>query len=168
MTVLVTAASEHGATAELAAWIGAGLAANGVDAEVRKLEEIDDLERYGAFVVGSAVYLGQWLKPARNFVDAHVGDLAGRPTWLFSTGPIVGDPPPRDDPNAMRAGLVEQLVETTHARGHKLFGGKLAKSKLNWYEKVAVRCAHASEGDFRDRAAVDEWAATIARELRPN
>ena len=74
MTVLVTAASEHGATAELAAWIGAGLAANGVDAEVRKLEEIDDLERYGAFVVGSAVYLGQWLKPARNFVDAHVGE----------------------------------------------------------------------------------------------
>ena len=111
------------------------------------------------------MYLGQWLKPARNFVDAHVGDLASRPTWLFSTGPIVGNPPPRDDPNAMRAGLVEQLVETTHARGHKLFGGKLAKSNLNWCEKVAVRCAHASDGDFRDRAAVDEWAATIAREL---
>lgn len=30
---------------------------------------------------------------------------------------------------------------------------------------VAVRCAHASDGDHRDRAAVDEWAAKIAREL---
>jgi menaquinone-dependent protoporphyrinogen oxidase len=168
MTVLVTAASKHGATAELAAWIGAGLAASGVDAEVRKLEEIDDLERYDAFVVGSAVYLGQWLKAARCFVDDHGGELASRPTWLFSLGPIVGKPPPRDDSSALRAGLVEQLVEKTHARGHTVFGGKLAKSNLNWGEKIAVRCAHASEGDFRDRAAVDEWAATIARELRQN
>jgi hypothetical protein len=29
-----------------------------------------------------------------------------------------------------------------------------------------VRCAHASEGDHRDRATVDEWAAKIARELQ--
>jgi menaquinone-dependent protoporphyrinogen oxidase len=168
MKVLVTAASEHGATAELAAWIGAALAANGIDADVRKLEDVDDLELYDAFVVGSALYLGQWLKPARSFVDAHASDLARRPTWLFSSGPIVGDPPLRDDPNAMQAGLAERLIEATHARDHKLFGGKLAKGNLNWCEKVAVRCAHASEGDFRDRAAVDEWAATMARELRPS
>ena len=45
----------------------------------------------------------------------------------------------------MRAGLVERLVETTQARDHKLFGGKLDKSNLNWCERVAVRCAHASE-----------------------
>ena len=88
-----------------------------------------------------------------------------RPTWLFSSGPIVGDPPPPDDPAAVQAALVERLVETTHARDHKVFGGKLDKSNLNWCEKIAVRCAHASEGDHRDRAAVDEWAAKIAREL---
>jgi menaquinone-dependent protoporphyrinogen oxidase len=166
MTVLVAAAGAHGATAEIADWIGAGLAANGVDVDVRKLEDVDDLERYDAFVLGSAVYLGQWVKTARSFVDEHAGDLAGRPTWLFSSGPIVGDPPPPDDPAAMRAGLVEKLVETTHARGHKLFGGKLDKTQLNWCERVAVRCAHASEGDHRDRGAADEWAATIARELQ--
>jgi menaquinone-dependent protoporphyrinogen oxidase len=166
MTVLVAAASEHGATAEIAAWIGAGLAANGVDVDVRRVDAVDDVARYDAFVLGSAVYLGQWLKTARRFVDDHAGDLAGRPTWLFSSGPIVGDPPPPDDPAAMRAGLVERLVETTHARDHKLFGGKLEKGHLTWCEKIAVRCAHATEGDHRDRAAVDEWAAEIARELK--
>ncbi len=165
MTVLVAAASEHGATAEIAAWIGAGLAANGVDVEVRRLDEVDDAARYDAFVLGSAVYLGQWLKTARSFIDDHADELASRPTWLFSSGPIEGDPPPPDDPAAMRAGLVERLVERTHARDHKLFGGKLEKGNLNWCEKVAVRCAHASEGDHRDRAAVDEWAVKVAREL---
>jgi menaquinone-dependent protoporphyrinogen oxidase len=165
MTVLVAAASEHGATAEIAAWIGAGLAVNGVDVDVRRLDEVDDIARYDAFVLGSGVYFGQWLKGARSFVDDHASELANRPTWLFSSGPIVGDPPPPDDPAAMRAGLVESLVATTHARDHKLFGGKLEKGELSWCEKVAVRCAHASEGDHRDREAVDEWAAQIAREL---
>jgi menaquinone-dependent protoporphyrinogen oxidase len=165
MTVLVAAASEHGATEEIAAWIGAGLAANGIDVDVRKLDDVDDVARYDAFVLGSGVYFGQWVKGARSFVDGHAGELANRPTWLFSSGPIVGDPPPADDPAAMRAGLVERLVETTHAREHKLFGGKLDKGDLNWCEKVAVRCAHASEGDHRDRTAVDEWAVKIAREL---
>ena len=165
MTVLVAAASEHGATGEIATWIGAELAANGIDVDVRKLDDVDDVARYEAFVVGSGVYFGQWHKGARSFLDDHSGELASRPTWLFSSGPIVGDPPPPDDPAAMRAGLVESLVETTHAREHKLFGGKLDKGTLNWCEKVAVRCAHASEGDHRDRAAVDEWAAKIGREL---
>lgn len=165
MTVLVAAASEHGATAEIAAWIGAELAANGIDVDVRKLDDVDDVARYDAFVLGSGVYFGQWHKGARSFVDGHAGELASRPTWLFSSGPIVGDPPPADDAAALRSGLVEKLVETTHARDHKLFGGKLVKDDLNWCEKIAVRCAHASEGDFRDRAAVDAWATSIAREL---
>jgi menaquinone-dependent protoporphyrinogen oxidase len=165
MTVLVAAASEHGGTAEIAAWIGADLAANGVDVDVRRLDEVDDIARYDAFVLGSGVYFGQWLKGARRFVDDHAGELASRPTWLFSSGPIVGDPPPPDDPAALRAGLVDRLVETTHAREHKLFGGRLARGDLNWCEKIAVRCAHASEADHRDRATVDEWAAEIAREL---
>ena len=165
MTVLVAAASEHGATAEIATWIGAELTANGIDVDVRKLDDVDDVARYDAFVVGSGVYFGQWHKGARSFVDDHAGELASRPTWLFSSGPIVGDPPPADDPAAMRAGLVEKLIETTHARDHKLFGGKLDKADLTWCEKIAVRCAHASDGDHRDRAAVDEWASSIAREL---
>jgi menaquinone-dependent protoporphyrinogen oxidase len=168
MTVLVAAASQHGATAEIAAWIGARLASNGIDVDVRELDDVDDVARYDAFVLGSGVQFGQWHKGARSFVDDHAEELATRPTWLFSSGPIVGDPPPTDDPAALRAGLAEKLVETTHAREHKLFGGKLDKRDLSWCERVAVRCAHASDGDHRDRAAVDAWAAAIARELEPS
>lgn len=165
MTVLVAAASKHGATDEIAARIGADLAEAGVDVEVRKLEEISGLERYEAFVLGSAVYLGNWLKDARRFVEAHSSELAGRPTWLFASGSIVGNPPVADDPNALRAGLAETLLESTHAREHKLFAGKLDKSTLNFAEKAAVRGAHAREGDYRDWQAVDDWAASIVREL---
>jgi menaquinone-dependent protoporphyrinogen oxidase len=163
MTVLLTAASEHGATGEIAARIGADLAEQGVEVEVKKPEEVRELAQYEAFVVGSAIYLGQWLKPARSFVGAHADELAQRPTWLFSSGPIVGDPPTPDPHDAAKG---DTLAGTVHAREHKLFAGKLDKSKLNWCEKVAVRAAHAREGDYRDWQAIDEWAAAIARELQ--
>jgi menaquinone-dependent protoporphyrinogen oxidase len=129
MTVLVAAASKHGATDEIAERIGADLAERGLDVDVKKLEKVGDLGGYEAFVLGSGIYLGKWLKEARSFVDAHAGELVERPTWLFASGSIVGDPPVADDPNAVRAALVETLVETTHAREPKLFAGKLDKEQ---------------------------------------
>jgi menaquinone-dependent protoporphyrinogen oxidase len=166
MTVLVAAASRHGGTEEIAARIGHDLVEYGLDVEVKKLEDVDDLSVYDAYVLGSGVYLGTWLKPARRFVDRHAEELAQRPTWLFASGSIVGDPPVGDDPDALRAGLAERLVETTHAREHKLFGGKLDTGKLGLAERLPVRMAGGREGDWRDWAAVDEWAAAIADELQ--
>lgn len=163
MTVLVTAASEHGATREIATRIADDLARRDIDVEVKAPEQVEKLSRYDAFVIGSAIYLGQWLKRATNFIEGHEYELRLHPTWLFSSGPIVGvgvTTPPSDDAKG------DAIAETLHAREHRLFGGKLDKNELNWCEKTAVRCAHAHEGDYRDWAAIDERAATIAQELR--
>ena len=165
MKVLVTAASKHGSTRELAETIARVLEEHGLSAELVEMDEVDDLSGYDAYVVGSGIYLGNWLKKARRFIDAHASELARRPTWLFASGSIVGEPPLADDPNALRAGLVERLVETTNAREHKLFAGKLEMSKLGRLEKAAVRGAHASEGDHRDWDEIKRWATEIAAEL---
>ena len=166
MKVLVTAASKHGATRELAETIARVLEEHGVSTELVEMDEVDDLGSYDAYVVGSGIYLGNWLKEARRFIDARAPELGQRPTWLFASGSIVGDPPVADDPNALRAGLVERLVETTNAREHKLFAGKLDLSKLGLLEKAAVRGAHASEGDYRDWGEIHRWAEEIAAQLR--
>jgi menaquinone-dependent protoporphyrinogen oxidase len=165
VTVLIAAASKHGATDEIAARIGTRLVERGIDVELKNLGQVVDVSGYDAFVIGSGIYLGNWLKDARRFLDAHAAELAQRPTWLFASGSIVGDPPVADDPNALRAGLADRLVEATHAREHKLFAGKLDTSTLGLLEKAAVRGAHASEGDHRDWQAIDDWAAAIAHEL---
>jgi menaquinone-dependent protoporphyrinogen oxidase len=165
MTVLVAAASKHGATQEIAQRIGAGLAERGFDVQVKRLEEVDSLDGYEAFLIGSAIYLGNWRKEARRFVDTHAGELAERPTWLFASGSITGDPPVADDPNAVRPSLPVTLLETTHARELKLFAGRLDSSKLNMLERTSVRMAHAHDGDYRDWQVVDEWAVAIASQL---
>jgi menaquinone-dependent protoporphyrinogen oxidase len=58
-------------------------------------ERVGGLDGFDAVAVGSAVYAGHGLKPARELVDRLGGELAGRPVGLFSSGP-VGDPPRPD------------------------------------------------------------------------
>ena len=81
MKVLVTAATKHGATGEIAQGIGEALRERGLDPTVLEPERVDGVDGYDAVVLGSAVYAGHWLKPARELV-ARCGDaLAARPMW---------------------------------------------------------------------------------------
>jgi len=168
MTVLVAAASKHGGTQGIAERIGADLADCGLNVEVKKLHDVDEVGSYEAVVLGSAIFFGKWMKEAIQFVDAHAGELAERPTWLFASGSITGNPPIAEDKNAIRPSLVEKLLSSTHAREHKLFAGKLDRGTLSLAEKLPVKMARGREGDWRDLAAVDAWAAEIADALQPD
>ena len=83
MKVLVAASSRHGATGEIADEVGRTLEERGLDVQVASLDDVTDVSGFDAFVLGSAVYVGRWLGPARTFVEEHAGELAARPTWLF-------------------------------------------------------------------------------------
>ena len=165
MVVLVAAASKHGGTYEIAERIGHDLAEHGVPVDVKPMSEIHEVGGYDAFVIGSAIYFGTWMKEARAFVDGHAAELRRHPTWLFASGSIVGDPPPPDDPNALRPRLAERLVQGTGAREHKLFAGRVDVQELNVLERAAVRATHAGNGDYRDWEEIDHWADTIARAI---
>jgi menaquinone-dependent protoporphyrinogen oxidase len=162
MRVLVTAASRHGATHEIATAIADGLARRGLDAEARPAEGLSSLDGYDAYVIGSAVYVGRWLTPARELVETHAEALSERPVWLFSSGPLgppealkpEGDPVDADD-----------LVQTAAALDHRVFAGRLDRSLLGLGEKAVVIAVRAPEGDFRDWAAIDDFAAEVAAHL---
>jgi menaquinone-dependent protoporphyrinogen oxidase len=157
MRVLVTAATKYGATAEIAAAIAEVLGDHGLEATVLPPEQVKGIDGYDAAVVGSAVYAGHWLKPARELVERHADALAGRPVYLFSSGP-VGDPPkPEEDPVD-----VADLLATIGAREHRIFAGKLVRKQLSFPERAIVSALRVPEGDFRDWTEIHQWAAGIA------
>lgn len=86
--VLVSAASRHGATAEIGEAIATALRESGLDAQFRPPERVAVTSDYDAFVLGSAVYAGHWLPDAIDLCDRIGPDLKGRPVWLFSSGPV--------------------------------------------------------------------------------
>jgi menaquinone-dependent protoporphyrinogen oxidase len=83
--VLVTAATRHHGTFEIAEAIASGLAERGIDAEALPIGEVTSLDRYCAVVLGSAVYMGRWLGEARRFAQLHASALCVMPVWLFSS-----------------------------------------------------------------------------------
>jgi menaquinone-dependent protoporphyrinogen oxidase len=166
MRVLVCAASKHGSTAEIAERIFSvldrELNRNGGHATVELCapERVPGMDGYDAVVLGSAVYMGRWLADARELVSTHAETLATRPVWLFSSGPVGQPAKPDEDPIDAAA-----MVAATHARGHRLFSGRLDRHRLGLREKAVVVAFRAPEGDFRDWPAIEAWATDISVEL---
>jgi menaquinone-dependent protoporphyrinogen oxidase len=163
MRVLVTAASRHGGTGEIATIIGQALTDAGLETEVKPLRALDSVAGYNAVVLGSGVYVGRWLPEATEFVRRHEIELRARPVWLFSSGPI-GSPEPKPDGEPAE---IAELVASIRARGHRVFAGRLDKGMLGIGERLIVGAVHAEEGDFRDPDAIGAWAREIAAQLTP-
>jgi menaquinone-dependent protoporphyrinogen oxidase len=157
--ILVTAASKYGSTAEIAQRIGEVLTARGHDVSVEPPDEVE-ITVFDAVVLGSAVYAGHWLPAAKDLVERSAQELAARPTWLFSSGP-VGDPPkPTEDPVD-----IAPILEATKATEHRVFAGKIDKQRLSFPERAIVVALRVGSGDFREWAEVESWAGEIAEAL---
>lgn len=166
MRVLVTAASRHGSTAEIAQRIAeslrAAFAAAPSPPEVvyAPLDKVGPVGRYDAAIIGSALYFGRWLAPARAFVNANTATLRGMQTWIFTSGP-VGDTP---RPTGV-VGDAQKVEDTIGTHGHAVFAGRLRRKDLGLGERLAIAAVRAPEGDYRDWAAIDRWSREVAEAL---
>lgn len=174
MPILVAYASRHGATRGIAERIAERLRADGFDVELRPAAEVGDPSRYEAFVVGGAAYMFHWLKDATGFVRRNRALLAGRPTWLFSSGPVGTDTIDKEGRDVLEVTVpkeFEALRDAIHPRGEKVFFGAWdpTAKPIGFAERVVslMPAARTSmpAGDFRDWAAIDAWADEIARGL---
>ena len=130
------------------------------------MQGIHDLGGYDAVVVGSAVFAGHWMAEATEFVRRNRAVLADRPTWLFSSGPI-GTIAAKHQPQEPKG--IGEPVRAIGAREHRVFFGawdraNADRAKLGFAERMVAKWL--PEGDFRDWAAIQAWAASIAEALQ--
>jgi menaquinone-dependent protoporphyrinogen oxidase len=160
MKVLVATASKHGATTGLGEAVGAALAETGLDVTVLAADEVGSVAAYDAVVIGSGIYAGRWLEPAKRLIAREEATLRAKPVWLFSSGPMGNPPVPAGDPAD-----AETMIELSGARGHRTFAGMLDRKGLGFAEKAIVAMVKAPDGDFRPWDDVRAWAGEIAVEL---
>ncbi len=183
--VLVVYGSRHGGTQGIAERIGEVLRSEGLEADVVAADRVGDLGDRDAFVVGSGVYMGRWLKEPLEFIARNQVALAARPLWLFSSGPLRAssastnpDDPledalgPTDGPGSGGRKKIAELSAATHPRDHRVFLGAFdPKDPPRAMSERLVRLMPAARkvlpaGDFRDWDAIWAWAHGIATELR--
>ena len=162
MSVLVTYASKHGSTEEIAREIGSRLAERGVACELRSVGAVVAVEPYDAVVLGSGVYVGSWMKEARTFAHGFEDELRSKPVWIFSSGP-TDDSGEHAVSDKQRA----ELGASVRPREHVVFGGKLVPADLGFVERRIVKMVKAPTGDFRDWDEIRAFADRIADALAP-
>jgi menaquinone-dependent protoporphyrinogen oxidase len=101
--------------------------------------------------------------------------LAGKPVWLFSSGPLgtdALDAKGRDQKVVAVPKEVPELAETVHAREHRVFFGAYQPDQkpVGFAERFVSFMPAAKKGlpagDFRNRPEIEAWAAAIADDLR--
>jgi menaquinone-dependent protoporphyrinogen oxidase len=180
MKILVAYATRHGATKGIAERIATTLVQHHLEVTLSPIGDVGAIEGYGAFVIGSAAYVGGWLGEATSFVRRHEHELAGRPVWLFSSGPTgteTVDAKGRDPLVAAEPKEFKEFARTIRPRGQQVFYGAydpdaapagFAERMMKGFMRLAPAARDAlPKGDFRDWPAIEAWAETIARELEP-
>jgi menaquinone-dependent protoporphyrinogen oxidase len=161
MHAYVITAHKHGSTAEVGAAIADRLREHGHTATTLDAANVSGLDPDTAVVIGSPIYMGKWLKPARELLDALAAEASGRPVFVFTVGP-VGDPP---KPEGAAPEKEVQRFAADRALSQRVLTGKLDRSELSRLERLAVKAAKAPDGDYRDWAEIRAWADEISDAL---
>jgi menaquinone-dependent protoporphyrinogen oxidase len=161
--VLVAYGSKHGATAEIAQRIGDVLRADGLAVDVRPAEQVGRLDGYRAVVLGSAVYALRWRREARRLLRLLRHPEPGQEVWLFSSGPLDGDP---HEPEKLVSKRIREAAERPGVHEHRIFAGRYPTEPSNFVERSMLKNAPADRRDFRDWAQIEGWAHGIAAALR--
>ncbi|MET7479285.1 flavodoxin domain-containing protein [Streptomyces sp. NPDC005648] len=159
-SVLVAYGTTNGSTAEIAETVAGVLRKEGLVADTAPAATVTDVTPYDAVVVGGGLYAGRWHKDARRFLRRYRRDLARRPLWLFSSGPLDASASEKDIPPVPG---VRRAMTRLDARGHVTFGGCLREGAKGRIARMIIRSGKG--GDFRDFPEIEAWAARIADEL---
>lgn len=163
--VLVAYGTKYGATAEIAERIGEVLRQAGLPTDVLPADRVGDLSAYKAVVLGSAVYIGQWRKEAAKFLKANEQALAGKPVWLFSSGPL-GEGELAESLRGWRfPGRLQPIADKVQPRDIAVFHGAVDADKLNFIERWMLKNTQSPVGDFRDWDAIASWTTAIAEAI---
>ncbi len=166
--ILVTYATRAGSTAAVAAVIGETLTEEGLEVDVRRMEDVIDVAGYSAVVAGSAIRGGKWLPEAMQFMRRHQHDLAERPFAPFMVCITLSTN------NTSIHQRVKHWLKPVRAIvkpvSERYFSGALVFDKLPpSFGKLRMQIAAAlgiwKGGDHRDWNTIKAWAHNLAPKL---
>ena len=187
--ILVAYTTNAGSTTDVAQEIATELGKDGLFVDVKRLEEVANLEAYAAVVVGAPMIVG-WHREAVRFVKKHQSMLHERPVGYFFIAmnltdvhqthldeiplwvdPLTAKPPLRANRLSIReryALPVNYLQPVLKAAPQVkpvsvgFFGGKLAMYNLKWWQAAFVLLViQARPGGSHNHPFIQEWAADL-------
>lgn len=161
--ILVTYASKHHSTAEIAGAIAQEIRVGGHDVVCEDARSAPPASEFDAVVLGSAVYVGRWRKAASKYLKRNLDTLSKMPFWIFSSGPVGA--PPEDEEQAekfLEPSKVTKRAVDAGVRGHVVFGGRVPPEEGGMIAKSMRKNTPPELQDLRDWDEIRAWAKQIA------
>jgi menaquinone-dependent protoporphyrinogen IX oxidase len=186
---LVAYTTNSGTTKEVAKAIGEEMGRGGDEVDVRRLEEVTNLDPYAAVVIGAPMIMG-WHRAALRFAKMNQQALSKVPVAYFMTAmrltkteekevdgiPIVVDPLiAKPAKNPARLSFKERYTLATNylrpilkqAQSVRpisvgMFGGRLEYYRLKWYQVLFVMAViQVQPGGSHNWPFIQQWAANL-------
>src|SRR5215216_4842008 len=133
MRILVAYASAHGSTKEVAQFIGRVLSTYNTDVTVANVVDVQSVEGYDAYLLGSAIHASLWLQEMCTFFDRFEDQLAEKHLYFFITCIRALEEDGRQ--HALQYYFDYKLLDSFQVREFGVFTGKLDTSAITRQEQ---------------------------------
>ncbi len=170
MKLLVAYASKHGSSAEIALFIAQVFTIQGVEVTVKDVKEVESVEGYDAYILGSPIYGGLWLTEMSRFLDKVWVQLHGKPVyfWISCIRILESD----GLQHALDNYIHRRVLDEIGVREVAVFAGKIRLDEIDWNERWTLSARYDGKAlpgsrndDFRDWDAIRAWAEKIRAEV---
>lgn len=171
MRILIAYASAHGSTRDVAEFIGRVFRVYDVEVTVANVKDVQSVDGYDAYVLGSAIHGGLWLQEMCSFTDRFGDQLAQKITyfWINCIRALEAD----GYEHALKYYIDHNALRSFNVRDIAVFAGKLNTDAITrqeqWYlasNYDGKMTAGNIKDDFRDWEAIAAWANSAAKELK--
>jgi menaquinone-dependent protoporphyrinogen oxidase len=157
--VLVTYASKYGSTGGVADAIGKELCTKDVAADTVLIKNAGNISSYQGVIIGSAIYMGNWMPEAVDFVEKNRDILGQVPVAYFLVCMTLSQPTEKNRTKVLSyMDPLLKAVPEIKPIGIGTFAGALDYKNLSWLNKKILKSKGSPEGDFRDWNAIRAWA----------
>lgn len=172
MKLLVTYASPHGSTAEVATFIGRALQTYDIEVVVSHADDVTDVSDYDAFMIGSAIHSSMWLPSISRFMFRFEHELAQKPIYMFLMCIIALEEDGRQ--KARGKYLWTEALERLNIpmENIEFFAGKLDWSRISGDERWLISTRYEgvelpgrTQSDYRDWKKIAAWVHDVAHRL---
>lgn len=191
--ILVTYSTNAGSTGEVADTVASELTLGGHTVDVLPIDDVNELTKYDAVVVGAPMIFG-WHTKARRFVSHHRKELALKKVAYFACAMsltqanqdsllpelLLIDPNLVSDPGKSGSLSIKdrftsigyylkpmlQAAPAVKPVSVSFFKGKLETFRLKWWQAAFVMIVvQAAPGDYRDWDTIKAWGSALSKKL---